>query len=450
MKKRYIISIFATILILYLTNKIWLVPKGVRHVHFEFLQFVIISFCGFLFSLKITQYLSIFKNIENKSRIQIVFLTVFFIMLMIPMSNINSDENSQKENRRLAKWKPLVNASGAINYNFGNDYEHWFNDRFALRKNLINFNSIIRYNIAKYYRNKSAYIGKDGWMFLIWKEEVLLLNQENIIKISNYIKKIQKICSDRDVKVYILVAPNANILYTEKELFVAQKADPAPKLIEYIKEHNNLDIIYSYDAMNKRKNENIFFKTDVHWTDYGALISHNYFIEQMKKDCPNIKYLTDKDFKIKYGNDVDPFKGEKNMKRGGIYNNLNIRSNKPLKEIYKNYYFKDEDKGLLVEENPKTLTEIYYNPRGYDEKILVFGSSFVEKSKLYFAKDFKHFIKMRLNPPKVKQEDFFEINKMEKAIDEYKPDIFCLLFDVSWITFIVKYEDKLKKIKKAR
>lgn len=87
------------------------------------------------------------KNIDKQSRIDIIFLTIFFTFLFIPMSKINQDEISSQENRMLAKWQPLINEDREINYNFGKDFNEWFNDRFYLRNNMLylyykNFNLI--------------------------------------------------------------------------------------------------------------------------------------------------------------------------------------------------------------------------------------------------------------------------------------------------------------------
>ena len=65
-----------------------------------------------------TDYVAKFSVLKNKSRIETIFLAVFFTMLFLPMSWINKEEISQKENRMLAQWKPLINQDFEFNYNY--------------------------------------------------------------------------------------------------------------------------------------------------------------------------------------------------------------------------------------------------------------------------------------------------------------------------------------------
>ena len=94
MKKRYYLSFIVTIVLLLLTHKIWIVTSN--KLVFNLYPFLIILICGYLLSLKLTSYLADFKNIQKQSRIEIIFLTVFFVMLFIPMSNINQNAVSKK------------------------------------------------------------------------------------------------------------------------------------------------------------------------------------------------------------------------------------------------------------------------------------------------------------------------------------------------------------------
>ena len=97
MRKRTIISIMITLLVLYLTNKFWFIYETNTFSHFEFEIFTIILVLTFLFTYKLTDYLADFKTLKYKSRIEIVFLSIFFILLFIPMSYINQDKKSIQE-----------------------------------------------------------------------------------------------------------------------------------------------------------------------------------------------------------------------------------------------------------------------------------------------------------------------------------------------------------------
>lgn len=84
---------------------------------FDIRILTIILILSYLLTYKLTSYLADFKNLKNQSRIEIIFLTVFFILLVLPCLKINDEIISKAENRKLSPYVPFINKSG-INYNF--------------------------------------------------------------------------------------------------------------------------------------------------------------------------------------------------------------------------------------------------------------------------------------------------------------------------------------------
>ncbi len=94
MKKRLIISVLLTIGAMFSTYNLW-------H-HESTLIFISILVLSFLLAYKIMDYVAYFKVIKNNSRIDIVFLLIFFILLCIPASHISKAMKAKGENRYLA------------------------------------------------------------------------------------------------------------------------------------------------------------------------------------------------------------------------------------------------------------------------------------------------------------------------------------------------------------
>lgn len=69
--------------------------------------FIILATFYFFIIYKVVKYLAKFKIEKNYSRIDIVFLSVFFALLFAPMLKISDAEKSIQENRMLAK-KPQL------------------------------------------------------------------------------------------------------------------------------------------------------------------------------------------------------------------------------------------------------------------------------------------------------------------------------------------------------
>lgn len=122
---------------------------------------IVITVLSFLLSYKLTSYLADFKTLNNASRMDIVFLFIFFILLFIPMSHIDTQsDTSEKENRTLAKYEPFIKDK-MINFDYGNDFEKWFNDRFAGRSSTIKIFGSVKYKLNSNYNDKFMLKGKD-------------------------------------------------------------------------------------------------------------------------------------------------------------------------------------------------------------------------------------------------------------------------------------------------
>ena len=171
-KKRTLIAVILTVLALVITNNFWFTAKAHADVAFEFELFVIILVLSYLSSYKLADYVANFSSIKHKSRIEILFLTIFFVLLFLPAIKIDKSEISIKENRALQKWQPLVKEDGKFNYDFGRNFEAWFNDRFFLRDGFIKLSTVFK------FKNKKVLQGKEDWLFFA-KENTISNYQNN-------------------------------------------------------------------------------------------------------------------------------------------------------------------------------------------------------------------------------------------------------------------------------
>jgi len=106
------------------------------------------------------------KKEKHHSRIDIAFLIICAVLMYLPISHISNAEISTKENRKFATWQPLITKNGKLNYNFGKDFDNWFNDRFFLRLQIVKMYSAMRYNMAyQYYETQKGFLNKkNNWM----------------------------------------------------------------------------------------------------------------------------------------------------------------------------------------------------------------------------------------------------------------------------------------------
>ena len=438
MKKRYFIAFIITILLLCITHHIWLGYK--ESMNFDCLLFIIILVLGYLLSLKLTSYIADFKTLQNQSRIEIIFLSVFFVLLFLPVSHINQSKISKFENRNLAKSPHLITKNENLNLKFGKEFEHWFNDRFFLRRELINLNTIYKLLSYKHFEtNKTFYYKEYNVVFSKTHiPEKDTVPKKMLPKIVHSMDQFNLFCKKHNIKLYVLIVPYNQYIYQNyaKDYANPEGLAQLNKNIKELQKLSKTDIIYVYDDLKKAsqtQKEAVAFKVDHHWTEYGAFIGYNRLIKEINKDYPDISpvkkdnYKTFRSKKVRCDFDRTFTNGNTLQMAPG----LNLYANKILDTEY--LYYENKDKQLLktkVTETDDLLTKTYYYPKGANYRVLEIGTSMNENLLQFTPYTFKNLKYISLNNIKNRKDsEIFKIMKYyKKDILNYKPDIiiFCI------------------------
>lgn len=397
---------------------------------FEFELFTIILIISSLLGYKLLDYAADFSLIKHKSRIDIVFLCIFFVMLFIPMSHINQAEKSKTENRMLAKWKPLINQDGSINCEFGKNYETWFNDRFSLRGLFIGASKEIR----PYSANNPKGIIDKKTKSLYGNYEFRKIPEKEINKAFEELIKLEQFLSKNNIKLYVLIVPNKVYIYPSN--IQKYSTDYYEEVIAQ-KEKSNLNIIYPLKELKDvSKTDYVFFKTDHHWTDPGAYVGYKEAMKLIQKDFSNVNISEIEDYSVHFNSKVRA-EDDRLFTSGCSCKYLNLPlgfCNKFLTNNYKYFTHKDFSnlKTKTVNTSKNWSKDFYYSSQKNNLKVLMMGTSMMENLSEFIPYSFKHTRKMRLNGTlDIKPGEDFKIMKYYKQqILDYKPDIFILCITV--------------------
>ncbi len=268
-----------------------------RPAGFEISIFIIILVLSFLLFYKLIDYAADFSTLKSKSRIEIVFLSIFFVLLCLPALNIDKNNISKKENRVLKKYSPMVTQEGKINYNYGKDFNAWFSDRFFLRRDLIDlyYNQFI---IAKNLRTRKVIKGKDNWLFYGINSAVdsytnkNTFSNEDLELAKKRLEEINNLAKARHKEFYFVIAPSKAKVYSEfySELIRPQKdsISLSEQLVSYLKENSDVRVIYLKDNIIKNKDKGIlYYKKDTHWNKLGAYFGYLDIMKIINKDFKN-------------------------------------------------------------------------------------------------------------------------------------------------------------------
>lgn len=316
MKKRYLIALIISTVVLTLTYKFWLISKAPTSINFDFYIFVIIAIISYLGGLKLTDYLADFKDIRHQSRIEIIFLTVFFILLFIPMSHISNKKFDMREWRNYEVYKPFINDNLEINYKYGSDFEKWYGDRFNYRDKFLYLHDL-KYLINRKIISNTVIEGEDNWLFYNIPSsnrsyQNTKLTTTELSNISEYIFQIDTYCKKHGKKFYFIVAPDKFKIYGEyyNKSIIKNKPDSEGmtyQLKEYLKNNYNINLIYPIDELlNHKNNDYVYYKDDTHWTRLGAYYGYRTLMTSINKDFPEVKIYVPKKYQfIKYKGDLN-------------------------------------------------------------------------------------------------------------------------------------------------
>lgn len=220
------------------------------------------------------------NKIKNRSKKKyLVMLSCTFVLIIGLLSIINyfkSDkEISILENRKL-KQKPEFSIQTLMDGNFTKEFEEYVSDQFVFRDQWIKLKATMEIMSSKNKIN-DVFIGKDNYLLEDFKREKPE-NTENKINIINEF-------GDKNSKLNIsfMLVPTATKIWEDK-LPANADVDDQYEFIKDIKGklNKNINFIDVYDALQQRKDEDIYYKTDHHWTTKGAYIAYKYMCNQLK------------------------------------------------------------------------------------------------------------------------------------------------------------------------
>ncbi|MCO6500401.1 MAG: hypothetical protein J5I47_08510 [Vicingus serpentipes] len=226
----------------------------------------------------------------------------FLLVLFIPFVGEKETE-SFLEKRALAEF-PKWRWNNVWTFFFG--YQEYFDDRFTFRNDIIDFYGNLKYEKLKTKPlSNKAVIGKEGWLFITGKDylnnisvpftkEELQILHYNLVVTTEWFNK-------KGVKYYLTIPPVKPRIYSEylpDYMKVRIHFSRLEQLNNYLNERKKINIIDYRDELIKRKTQQqIYYKTDTHWNEYGAFVGYTKIINEIIKDFKQITPLELKDYK---------------------------------------------------------------------------------------------------------------------------------------------------------
>lgn len=220
------------------------------------------------------------QNMKHLSRILPV--AVFFLMLITGMAAgvIQKDKTySSVENRTLQLF-PKFTVKRVMNGKFQKKYETYLSDQFPGRDSWVKLQTATERAFGKTESN-GVYFGKDGYLLEKYTKEDInnKIVDKNINVLGKFVKEALKVS---DVKVMMVPSKTFTL-----ERCLPAFAETYNENIFYNKLEKKLPnnvLIDIYSILNKHADENIFYRTDHHWTTQGAWYGYSAYNKACGKD----------------------------------------------------------------------------------------------------------------------------------------------------------------------
>ena len=210
---------------------------------------------------------------------------------------------SLSENRSLQQF-PAMDLAEVQSGDYQQSLNSWYSDQFVGRNLFVHS----KYLVSKLTGNRkidNVFLGK-GMLI----EDA---NEPNEVQLKRNLDAMNSFCDKHpDLKYYFMLVPNA----------VSVEKDKLPKNADVLSQKEQMDSIYSQlrnditqvdirDALNKHKDEYLYYKTDHHWTSLGA-----YYAFQTASKVLDLEDADKAEYDIYLG--TKNFKGTLANKTGSI------------------------------------------------------------------------------------------------------------------------------------
>lgn len=144
----------------------------------------------------------------------------------------------------------------------------------------------------------NAIIGKNGWLYQT-SEEVMRdyqndmpLTEEQLATLQQNLDRIAGFFKQQGTSMVLIVAPNKGSIYPQYLPDEIQKIHPQSRfdqVVDYLQAHGKTKILdLRPDLITASRDQQVYYQTDSHWTEYGAYIAYKEILESLQKDFPQL------------------------------------------------------------------------------------------------------------------------------------------------------------------
>lgn len=180
---------------------------------------------------------------------------------------------SELENRYL-QATPQLTWDNLLDKKFAGETESFITDHFPFRDKWLWVKSTAE-KVRLQQENNGIYDGKDGYLFEKFVEP-------DYTKVLQYTESVNEFAKNHpDVNMTFMLVPTSIGLYPERLPWLAPSY-PQKKVHEFIEQtlQGEINFMNGFDILEPHSTEAIYYRTDHHWTTYGAYLAYVAYAKQ--------------------------------------------------------------------------------------------------------------------------------------------------------------------------
>ena len=214
-------------------------------------------------------------------RYPLVLLFALFILGCTAMDLTQTNRKFSEMENRYLQQKPKFTVKTLLNNTYTQKYEEYINDQFFNRDSWITIKSMAESAIGKVENNGIVY-GSDHYMF----EKYRTLDEKRFSDNIRYVKEFAEKYPDRHVS--LMIVPSSYMVLSEKLPTGLGNLDQYARIEELFAgaAAPNLTAVDPTALLTAHKEDSIYYKTDHHWTCYGAYLGYLSYLESVEGKTP--------------------------------------------------------------------------------------------------------------------------------------------------------------------
>lgn len=214
----------------------------------------------------------------------VILLFCAFLVLVGVGGWILEDRGFSENENRVLQQMPKVTAQSILSGDFEEAFQKYQDDQIPFRNQWITVKTAVKLGLFSRDIN-GVYLGREGWLIeKISPEDVdQKLYTENLKAISGFCANLPE-----DISKSVILVPTKGAVLSDKLPFKAAVFDEAALAEEAREAFSGVHYVDLYQFFGREKQQ-IYYKTDHHWTTEGAAAAYDAWRHQLGNDGFSLK-----------------------------------------------------------------------------------------------------------------------------------------------------------------